>query len=529
MPLSSEAFLIATLIVVIGFGFFIVVASTRRSGSHRLFNFFVAGQTLPPSLAGQVYWGNSLALGNGIAFFATLALFWGPAAFWVQVPWAIGMILLGYLAPLIGRAARRHTLHGFLGDYIGFGSRTLTSLVTTFGFVLNLGFEVMIGALLISYLLGSTAVIWPSIVIISLFFAAYCNIGGYRANALTDRIQNALGVLVIGGLVTYYWVLSPENISAGRAEFAQSVFDFSSVPVPVFIGMCLYAFFVQFVDMSNWQNISATRLSGNDWQMSIRREFRIAAILSLLIPGLLCVALAAPLAGKDLADEAVVAELLIGALPADGLLAGVVWGVAVLALLGTMQSTADSFLMAATQTVSWDLFDRRRVREALENYQGDDSIQIGSEDKTLPFINDDFATDKEKAEMLEYNITRFARLALFPIALLGSVGLYAINQYFTDNIIQLMFLIFGSQLALVPAAFFCLRALRNESALHSSLKPFLMASILLGFVAGVSTIFLNPLIPGIVDYASYFSLGTSILIAFVGVLVAGGSAKKAGV
>lgn len=525
VTLAADTFLIATVIVIAGFGLFIAVASSRRKGSHRLFNFFVAGQTLPPALAGQVYWGNSLALGNGIAFFATLALFWGPAAFWVQIPWAIGMVLLGYVAPLIGQATQRDTIHGFLGNKIGFGARGLTSLVTTFGFVLNLGFEVMIGALLISYLLGSTEIIIPAIIVISIFFAAYCNIGGYRANALTDRIQNILGVFVVAGLVCYYWVLAPESIVAGRVEFITTVTDFANVPIWAFGGMCLYAFFVQFVDMSNWQNISATRLSGGDWKKKIRGEFRIAAILSLIVPGALCVALSAPLAGRDLADEAVVGELLLGALPTAGVFAGVIWGFALLALLGTMQSTADSFLMAATQTTSWDLFDRNRVGKALSAYAEDDEIIESSKDLSLPY-DDDGSDDLDelrgnKLERLEYDITRTSRLALFPISLIGSLSLFLISQYLTKDIIQLMFLIFGSQLALVPATTVALIAMKRGAAISSKARPILLASILLGFAAGVSTMFVNPFVPGIVDFASYFSLGSSLAVLLIAWVISG--------
>lgn len=526
LPFSPDTFLIATVIVITGFGLFIAIASLRRKGSHRLFNFFVAGQTLPPSLAGQVYWGNSLALGNGIAFFATLTLFWGPAAFWVQIPWAIGMVLLGYLAPVIGRATKADTIHGFLGKQIGFGSRGLASIVTTFGFVLNLGFEVMIGALLIAYLLGSPSVIIPAIIVIAIFFAAYCNIGGYRANALTDRIQNIFGVIVVGGLVTYYWVFAPETIEQGRAEFVSSVFDFSGVPIWAFGGMCLYAFFVQFVDMSNWQNISATRLSGSDWKLRIRREFRTAALLSLIVPGALCVALAAPLMGREIADEVVVGELLRGAIPTDGIFAGLLWGGAMLALLGTMQSTADSFLMAATQTASWDLFDRKRVHTALSSYANDDEIIAGAADTTLPFIDyQGENTELSKAnqlERLEYRITRMSRLALFPIAIVGSLSLYLIKVYLTEDIIQLMFLIFGSQLALVPATSIALIALVKGRAINPVAKPILFASILLGFVGGVGTIVFNTVFPGIVDFASYFALGTSSIIAGIGWLLTGG-------
>ena len=527
MAVSPLVFLIATVIVLFGFGLFILIASTKRRGSHRIFNFFVAGQTLPTDLAGEVYWGNSLALGNGIAFFATLTLFWGPAALWVQVPWVIGMFFLGRVAPLIGQATQRHTLHGFLGKQLGFGARSVTSLVTTFGFVLNMGFEVMIGALLIGYLLGSTEIVWPAIIITALFFAAYCNIGGYRANAVTDKIQNRLGVLVVTALVLYYWVgpsmgIGSDQISQGRAEFVTSIFDFSSVPIWTFGGMCLYAFFVQFVDMSNWQNISATRLSGANWEVNLRRDFKWAAVKSLIIPGILCVALAAPLAGQNLSDEVVVGELLKGALPTDGIIAGILWGLAMVALLGAMQSTADSFLMASTQTLSWDIFDRKRVEAVLDVYD-DSEIQSGSSDQTLPIWDNKTESAENELEKTEYSITRFSRLALFPIALVGSLGLYGIKEFLTDNIIQLMFLIFGSQLALLPATATALWSLRKKRALKSVAKILLVFSIVAGFITSVSTIAFNPSIPGIVDYAPYFALGVSGAIWLFGFVLSGGS------
>lgn len=512
--MSVTNILIVMTIILCGFSFYVIYASRVREGSWKIYNFFIAGQQLPPHLAGQVYWGNSLALGNGIVFFATLTVFWGPAALWVQVPWCIGMYILGrYAAPHIALATQKHTIHGFLDFNIGFKSRYIASVVTSFGFILNMGFEVMVGATLLTLLASREDLMLPALLILALFFAAYCNIGGYRANAKTDKIQNILGLIVVSTLVIYIWsfwrpgseLSNIINISIG--SFLSDLFDFSDIPIWGFVSMCLYAFFVQFCDMSNWQNISATSKSGGAWKTDIEKNFKKAALLAFIVPGLLCVLLAYPFIGTGSQGEQFLANILTTVLPVDTALSGVLWGLVLFVLLGTMQSTADSFLMASSQTLSWDVFDRKRVDKVIDNYEAPE------------------LTSKIDENNEEYRITQRARLAMFPAAVVGTLSLYYLMVYGL-NIIQLMFLIFGSQLSLLPALSLSLYAQKNGLRFSKGLKALSAISIVVGFLSCISTIYLNSYIEGVVDLASFFALLPSIFVAGLGFIIFGFEAKS---
>ena len=495
---------IVVIIIVLGLSAYIVYASRKRKNSWKLFNFFLAGQTMPTRLAGQVYWGNSLALGNGIVFFSSLAVFWGPAALWVQVPWCIGMIFLGRIAPLIGRATEKDTLHGFLAKYIGSKARYIASIVTSFGFILNLGFEVMVGATIIVLLTGRADLMWVLLILLSLFFAAYCNIGGYRANAQTDKIQNYLGLMVIIGLTTAAWFILPPQDSSGAmlTDFFGSLFNFNEVPIWPFISMCTYAFFVQFVDMSNWQNISATRLSGSNWDIDIKRDFKWAAISSFFVPGLLCVMLAYPFLGFGTSDEQFLVDILKYLLPIDQWYSGVLWGFVLFTLFGTMQSTADSFLMASSQTLSWDMIEHQEIKKAIEGHSSDQTLEKEVEPENIH-------------EHPEYRITFKSRARMFPVAIAGGCVLYGLSLL-SDNIIQLMFLIFGSQLALLPAVIVCLYAQEKKKKLSPFLANCSLLSIVCGFIFSSSTIFFNTMFPGVVDLAAFFALIPSTIICVTG-------------
>ncbi len=500
---------IALGIVVLGFLFFIRVAWKGREGSSRIEKFFVGGRNIGVPLYKHATWGTSFAFGNGIFYFVWLGYTMGLFAIWTQVPWCLGFLGLAWILPKIIPETERYTLHGFLGSLFGDKTRRMASIASLIGFLLNLGFEISFGAIVLSALLGMQKLEVIIVLVTAIFAAAYCNIGGYNANVRTDKWQNWFGVFALIFLfflllilkTSDRWNFIPTEILNPSIIF-KSLFDYSQTSLPFFLGIVVFSFFFQFVDMTNWQNISANSFvsqSESEQKIQIRR-MRLAlvkaAIWIFFFPGIFGVLLGYLLKGTEgLTQDTIMVKLILGVIPGEGVIYALVLGLLTAALIATSLSTADSWLIACSQTLSWDNIDY----------------------ETLKKVNFDVT---KLDESVHKRITSKARNLLFVLALIPTGVFYVLSKVW-GKVFEFQFIMFSTPLSLFPILMYGLYLRYKKRAPSLALSRSAFFSVLAGlggalfvffysFFKPVDTYTWTPIVTLVIS-AIALSIGASIV------------------
>jgi len=168
-------------------------------------------------------------------------------------------------------------------------------------------------------------------------------------------------------------------------------------------------------------------------------------------------------------------------------------GLVTFVFLASSLSGTDSWLLASTQTLSWDLIDYRR------------------------FENAQFRASNLPDELHE-EITRRARITLLIVGICGAVGIYFVSKWWND-VFQLQFVIFGGGLSMLPALIYGIfHGMRKVSR---TLSAFAFASIAGGYLCAIG-IFVYSIVFNTPDATSplpLVSMGVSLVIFAVGLLV----------
>ena len=433
---------IATLItalgvVALGMAAYVLIAWRARPTTWTLGTFFLGGRNVGAVATGSATWGTAFSFANGIYYFAYLGFDWGMVAVWVQVPWLLSIVALAYFAPTIMQVTERHTLHGVIGSLFGSRARTVASVVTLIGFFGALGFEIYVTVNVLAKAAGAEGLTLALAVLLALFAAAYCDIGGFKGTVRTDGAQNVMGmlglvILVVLALVLLTGSAGPADAVAGA--LASTLSSGGATPMAV-CGVIFFATFVNLVDMSNWQNIAANGgIRGNDSEIrKLRKGIIGSGLLMLVFPCLVGtfigwltkVYVTVPADGDG---TATFLTAVYGATAFPSLVAGSLLGLVVLAILGIALSTIDSYLLISSQVITWDFGWRRSLDEV-------SSV-------------DDLASKEQR------KIVQSARLSLYSIATLATLGFAALVAMSGGNAFVLQFAIFGLMLSLVPSVLY---------------------------------------------------------------------------
>ncbi len=385
---------IVALVLAIGIFYFIKLAASTREKTWTIDKFFLAGRNLGSELSENAIWGSSFSFANGIYYFAVLGYLKGPAVFIFQIPWSLAIIVIAWLLPRFMSEAKEYTFHGFLGSVYGRRARLIATCATVCAFLGIVAFEINITLEVILRIFQRDALLIPATFIVAAFVAAYCDIGGFTGTALTDRAQNYWGVAAIVILITGILLLgiqldfnrlpdsaTIEDLAATDAWRNISLsrwVDFENVSLLFTFGILAFAPFINFVDMSNWQVLSANTALPPDEMRRLRKKICVSAILILIFPGFVGSMIGAIWRGIDLAPQELFASSIIsvsrgfGSVFGDGffseLLSGLVLGVVIFGLASMAMSTVDSYListaLAYTSDYKYeDLIERRRTGE----------------------------------------------------------------------------------------------------------------------------------------------------------------------
>lgn len=419
---------IVLLVIALGFVFFINKAWKERKDSYRLKSFFLGGAQLGPTLTEHNSIGMTFAWAGGIWFFVTLAFAYGPWVILLQIFWSLSIIFFGLLFSPIHAATKNRTIHGFLEACYNKNVRKIACIATALGYIFNTGFELYWSGKMFSgvFDLRLTELSLPIGIVLSLFAAVYCNIGGYRANASTDKGQNILGVIALGCLAVFtalasqsqallwssiifcaggtaYIILSlnsPKSITesfskkisifsfflAGVAYLISLVLSFSSQTTAIdtnvlkssspsyifLIGLILFQLFYNVVDMANWQSVAANGDIPKEEHKKLSWSIIRSALYLNWFPALggtiVGLALRASINVSTITDDNIFHHAFATVMPGSGeFIRGLILGIMLLGFLSATLSTADSYLMSATQTLIYDFFIHDKVQSLLKN------------------------------------------------------------------------------------------------------------------------------------------------------------------
>lgn len=339
MHLLTGVFLTLYLILVLAIGFF----WRRRAGRDEA-SYFVADRSL------TTFWGflGLASLTTGGSTTIVLAAFVyvnGVSGLWLDFAGAIGLLLLGLF---LARRIRREgavTLPEIVGRHYGIGARraaaalVLVSEIVWFALLVEATQTVLTAALGVRplpALLASTAV-----------FVAYTALGGQFAVARTDLVQFGVMVAAIPGVALYFALSGASGLDGLPAQAWTFPFSARIGPGEVF-GLLVLVGLPHLVG----SDVYAKLLSCRDEETARRAALLAAASKVVFGLAVAAIALAARKALPPVEPGQALPAAVLGFLPPAAA------ALVLVALIATMQTSADVVLLSACAVTVRDLFPR---------------------------------------------------------------------------------------------------------------------------------------------------------------------------
>jgi sodium/proline symporter len=488
MTATTISILATTLV---GLAIYIIIA--QRQKNDRIEKFFLAGRNIGINLFEHTTWATSNGSANGIWYAIWLGYTIGLAGIWLQSFWVIGIFLYSYLIPKIVPHSEKYTLHGFLGAYFGKGARLVASFVSLTGLFVCLGFEISYVSGFYTQVLGiNKELIVPVIFAFSIFISVFCTIGGFSANAKTDKISNILATL---SLFIIFFILLYYKYSHNIEIKDASIKPLAENPWSFYWGVIFFGLY-QFVDMTNWQTVSANSLKDDAESVkAMQKKIRKAGVEIFFFPIVLGTIAGFMLKSitANISQETILSEIAKNYLPVGDIISIILLSIICFSFVAASLSATDSWLLASSQTISWDLTDYK-----LFNKNTFDISKLEDEDHQV--------------------VLRKAKMLLIIIGVVVTGFIYWVSTRW-NQVFALQFVMFGAGLSMIPALIYGLFYCKDENV-NPKIKKFAFASITIGFLTSIGifgySIFIND--PNIVNHIPYVTLAISTLILLVGIL-----------
>jgi len=554
--LSQSGLLFLFIILILGLWIFVKIAQKRQHEAGRLKTFFLGGANIGPEFTEHNTLGTTFAWSGGTWFFVTVAYSNGPWVVLLQLPWCFSIILLALWFRRILPATRNRTLHGFLASRYGAKTQALGALATSIGYIINSGFEIFWGSLLFATSLSRPDLIVPVAFLLAILTGLYCSIGGYISNVKTDKVQNLLGVVALALLLFFVILRTPfskyvtsasiifiigsvvyvllssmlpryPKLQSNRFQSRTAIIfaiiaivvavllwiggvitetdkadsfllKSSLLPIPLLVGLLSFQLFFNAIDMSNWQQIAANGDIAPEQHNSIKWSIIRASLYLLWFPALGGTLLGCTLRAlsSELTSANIFAYAFNQVIPSGGqVLRGLVLGFIFLGFIATSLSTADTLLMSATQTLSYDIFWRKRLNKLLAN-------ELNIQD--------------------EYSFVNTAKKLLIPIALLMVGVFWLLYISYKGEVLNFQAMMYAWALSLFFPVFFAFyqprKAEKNSIAVFWGIAVGLTAVTFMFFLAlrkGIPTTEKDWLL----NLMPIVSNGTSLIAYLIGIAI----------
>ena len=339
------ALLLATYLVAM----LAIGIASRRAGSRGEAAFYVADRSYG-AFRGFVALASTTTGGSATLVCAALVYRHGLAGIWLDLSGAIGLLLLSLL--LAGRVRRTGamTLPEIAGRFFGPGARTAAGVLVAVAEMVWFALLIEASQTVLTAMTGLPAV--PALLVSAAVFIGYTAIGGQYAVIRTDFVQYGLmvaGILVVGtsaSLVALHGRLRPP---AGALDFPVS----PTLPWPDVFAWLLLIGLPHLVG----GDVYAKLLSCRDERSARLAAAGAAASKVAFGAAVAVIALSARQSGIPVGDAS---RTLPAALAAFA--PGFLGAFAAVALVATMQSSADSVLLTGASTTVRDVLPALGIR-----------------------------------------------------------------------------------------------------------------------------------------------------------------------
>ena len=351
------------------------------------------------------------------------------------------------LYPCVGRIMtanpQNDTIQSYLGKAYSSNSVRITALIfSLIGYISIFSMELLVGVSVLEPFLGNKVMVFSFLYLI--FLIIYSLLGGYKAIIATDRWQLRF---IIGSIIALY-IFGIFQFSNAKDVNISAVFlsiSKSWVPVwPFILGITVMNLLSIICDAGTWQRLCSTK-SPNHARKGLLQitPFFIILWSALVFFGCFYSQISEQF-GFDPSKENLMSHI-VSSMASNGIFSLLLLFTFTLGLFSAMISTADSLLIVAGQIISIDFLNLKRNKTSKESH------------------------------------LRNARIAMAIIAFL-SFSIFAIFKLIKFDVVQLVFAIYGAQLAMFPSVFISLFFMRSIDL--SKMKYAAATSILFGFIGG---------------------------------------------
>jgi Na+/proline symporter len=419
VELEDDMPLIATILVfasiLLPAGLYIALSLAERRHIHSLADFFPLKRYLEAGTYSRSTVAAGVSLATVILALVNLAPFLGISLLVTIASYTASFVLLYFAAPaILRRNPTNQTVQSFLGTAYGSTAVRWIALAFTFvGYVSIFSMELLVGVTVLEPFLGQWVLAFS---IIYLFFIiAYSMISGFRAIVATEQWQLRFIIAAVAMLPAFLILLALRSPNAfPLAPVTAEIFGSWKATLPFVLGIIAMNLPAAISDAGTWQRLCSTRS-----ETDARRGLLGAIPMFVLLWGTLilvsCYISTIAIATHRF-DPAVgtLTTFLVSSLSNGDALSLAMLFVFMLGLFSAMITTADSLLLVAAQMCVIDV------------------LQL------------------HNREILADRGLRRSRLVLALIALL-SFAIFAVFQIIKFDVVQLIFAIYGAQLALFPA------------------------------------------------------------------------------
>lgn len=417
-------------------------AEKRYAGP--LQDFVLANRSLKSGNIIQLLLSTSFSL-NGMLYQIWLGYTIGLWALAVQGVWALSY---PWLAQYVHRVREAPSLHAFLGKRYGYHTRILAAACSVIGLTILVGWEFNIGRSIFAAFLSdanganSLTYFMVATIVVS---GVYTTMGGLGGDAFADTIQNIykfLMYILIGSLL--YLSLRATDLVTFKATLVTPLSTaLASLGVFGFITNVAFSLVWQFVDMSCWQNVIASRAELSDARA--KGALRKSGIAVFIAPGIIGTIIGALVLHSPTVTADNIMAKAIAALPNNGLL---LFGIFA-ALLATIMSMVDGELLASAYAFACDIIFARTSITELDS-------------------------DERKANKVLFLV----RSLLFIFAIVGSLGVLALLEHGV-TLFAVTYVLVIAQLALFGPVFFGLTV--SESQVGDRMTAAIASGLIIGF------------------------------------------------
>lgn len=441
--MNTNAAVIVFLAILLPAILYVWLAVRERKHVHSIYDFFPLTRFLDGEKYGRSTAAAGVSLATVILTLVNLAPVMGISLLVTITSYAFSFYILYLCAPTILRAnPDNDTVQAFLGKTYGSNHlRNIALLFTFIGYISIFSMELLVGVTVLQPFLGERILVFSLLYLI--FIIVYSLISGFRAVVATEQWQIRFIVASVFVLIVFLTTLwFGHSNSASFSEITRRVVSSWHAPWVFCLGIVTMNLPAPISDSGTWQRLCSTS-SETEAKKGLLRAIPLFVIIwGTLIIFSCYIAQVAIGTGLFDSNNSTLMTFIVSSLASNGPLNLLLLFVFMLGLFAAMITTADSLLLVAAQMLSIDFLKLHESNQA------------------------------------EADSIKKARMVLTAIALMSFV-IFAVFHLIKFDVVQLIFAIYGAQLALFPSvatALFLQRRINCRKAWFAG-----TASILGGF------------------------------------------------